>query len=239
MTNGTDFVAIAGGITGREHLRARRDGQDGFAVVNAPDVCAAVVTDGCSSGKVSEVGARLGAIWIAQRIGVVFPREPDPDRAAARVTADLIEHLRAAVPRTGEAIDPSIVAEMFLFGFLAAVVTPENAVVFGVGDGVVWIDGRTITIDPGPDNAPPYPAYALLGRPIAPAILHRGSTSTTETIAIATDGAVEVAGDPLDALVREPKLGQNPSLLRKRLLVLSDRGLLWDDTTLAIVRRRS
>ena len=66
------FVALAGSVTGRDHLWAHRDGQDGFALVAKPDVTAVIVTDGCSSGRQSEVGARLGARMPQQLLGRAF-----------------------------------------------------------------------------------------------------------------------------------------------------------------------
>lgn len=92
------FTAAAGSVTGRDHRRAHRDGQDGFALVATPKVTAAIVTDGCSSGPTSEVGARLGATWIAQRITRVFSSAAahlDPVGGARAVTSGLVDHLDA------------------------------------------------------------------------------------------------------------------------------------------------
>src|SRR6185295_18687753 len=73
MTLSESFVVAAGTVTGRDHLRAKRDGQDGCAIVARPDLVAAIVTDRCSSGTKSEVGARLGAAWIAALVEEHFP----------------------------------------------------------------------------------------------------------------------------------------------------------------------
>ena len=236
------FAAVTGSVSGRDHRHALRDGQDGVGQLAAAGITAVVVTDGCSSGRTSEVGARLGAAWLVELLSRRFAAG-DPAEAARHVTRALVRRLRV-VARSMSArggIDPRVVGDMLLFGFLAAVVTPENAIVFGVGDGIVWIDGRTTQIDPGPDNAPTYPAYALLGATIEPRILHLGPASDVDTIAIATDGAdelLEPGSDPsLDALVADDRLLSNPSLLRKRLVALSDRGRFRDDATIGIVRR--
>lgn len=232
------FLAITGGITGRDHLHARRDGQDGSSRVTTEHLTAAIVTDGCSSAPHSEVGARLGAAWLAASIANHFTPSANPRAAANEVTTNLLERIRSALP-TPTPTDS--LATFFLFGFLAAVITETDAIVFGIGDGLVWIDGHRTVLDPGPDNAPPYPAYALLDHPppIAPSILHHTPTSAIQTLAIATDGAAAIPPTDLTTLVTDPKLFTNPSLLRKRLHVLADRGLLWDDTTLGIVRRAS
>jgi hypothetical protein len=246
------FVASVGSVTGRDHRRACRDGQDGYAVVALPNVTAAIVTDGCSSGRTSEVGARLGAAWIADLIARSFcpqksDRDLDLEQAARDVTTGLTTHLEEVARSLSKdgvhgahgAIDPNVVGEMLLFGFLAAVATEKGAIVFGVGDGMAWIDGVATVIDPGPENAPMYPAYALLGATIEPRVHHLGDNA--DTIVVATDGVEELlktgGSDAFETLVRDDRLLANPSLLRKRLIVLSDRGLFWDDATIGIVRR--
>ncbi len=238
------LAAVTGSVSGRDHRRALRDGQDGVGLLATPGVTAVIVTDGCSSGRTSEVGARLGAAWLVELLSRGFAGA-DPAEAARDVTRALVRRLRV-VARSMSArggIDPQVVGDMLLFGFLAAVVTPESAIVFGVGDGIVWVDGRTTRIDPGPDNAPTYPAYALLGATIEPRIFHLGRASAVDASAIATDGAdelLEPESDPsLDALVTDERLLSNPSLLRKRLVALSDRGRFRDDATIGIVRRWS
>lgn len=249
MTLSSLFAAAAGSVTGRAHRLAERDGQDGFALVARPDVVAAIVTDGCSSGRQSEVGARLGAGWVAALVPACF--EGVRDEASARAAADsLTERLVARIDlgarslHPEDALDPAVLAESFLFGFLAAVVTREIAIVFGVGDGVAVVDGAPTVLDPGPDNAPPYPAYALLGAPVAPAILHVGPTEALAFAAVATDGAAPlVAPTPdrpaLAELAADPRLSRNPSLLRKRLVVLADRATFGDDATVATLVRRT
>lgn len=236
MTLSEGLVVAAGSVTGRDHLRAGRDGQDGFAVLvnRKADVVAAVVTDGCSSGRTSEVGARLGAAWIATLVEERFGEVKDEDGArfaAKRVVDALVERLRDLSATLGSRAD--VVGEMLLFGFLASVITENVAIVFGVGDGLASIDGKVTVIDPGPDNAPAYAAYALLGTPIEPRVLFVGKA---DAIAVATDG---VDATTLRELAVDPRLDRNASLLRKRMNVLAEEGRFHDDATVAVIRRRA
>ena len=233
MTLSDGLVLAAGSVTGRDHRRAQRDGQDGFAVVAKPNVVAAVVTDGCSSGRTSEVGARLGAAWIATLIEERFAGVSDEDAAriaAQRVVDDLVRRLGDLSATLGSSAQ--VVGEMLLFGFLAGVVTDAIAIVFGVGDGLARIDGNVTVIDPGPDNAPTYAAYALLGARIEPRVLFIGAA---ECIAIATDG---VDATTLGELAADPRLEKNASLLRKRMNVLAEEGRFDDDATVAVIKKR-
>jgi hypothetical protein len=236
MTLSDELLVAAGSVTGRDHRRAERDGQDGFATISSAkaDVVGAVVTDGCSSGKTSEVGARLGAAWIAALIEERFAAVSDEDsaRAAAQgVVEALVRRLQDLSLTLGAG--EGMVGDMLLFGFLAVAVTRNVTIVFGVGDGLAFVDDEVTVIAPGPENAPTYAAYALLGARIEPRVLFVGRATA---VAVGTDGV-----DPrtLGELAIDPRYDANPSLLRKRMNVLAAEGRFDDDATVAVVRRRS
>jgi hypothetical protein len=242
MTLSGEFLTAGGSVTGREHRRAERDGQDGYALVAGDEVLAAVVTDGCSSGRKSEIGARLGAAWLAALIEQHFSGAPSEDaarEAVASASAALLirlELLARSLDSRGD-VRAARVEEALLFTFLAAVVTPTVTVVFGIGDGVVLVDRAISVIDAGPDNAPPYAAYGLLGERIAPRLHFLGPTAGVDRVAVATDGLQ--AEPALPDLANDPRYATNPSLLRKRLVVLCDQGRLSDDATVAVIARRA
>lgn len=234
----TLFAVAAGSVVGRAHRLVERDGQDGYACVATERVAAAIVTDGCSSGRTSEIGARVGAAWLAAIVERRFEvNDIDPEVAANDTCDELVERLgllaRSMHPH-GD-VEAAIVGEALLFGFLAAVVTKEHAIVFGIGDGTVLVNGEVDAIDPGPANAPPYAAYALLGKRLAPRIHFLGRAADVRVLAVATDGLVPTAC--LRDLADTKKVHVNPSLLRKRLLVLAGEHRFADDATVAVVRR--
>lgn len=247
-----EVVAAAGAVPGREHLRVGRSAQDGHAVRTGPDLAVVVVTDGCSSGAASEVGARLFADVLVRLVAKHAPAlrsESDAAAFAGAVTTDLVTTLEAlagaldhALPEPARPSRAAQVERFFLFGFLAAVLTPDVAVVFGVGDGVVVTEDAVTVLDPGPDNAPPYPAYAVLGRARdAAARVHVARPAAgVRWLAVATDGLAELPQGELVALASDARLAQNPSLLGKRLRVLSEgAGRFRDDATIAVLVRRS
>ena len=144
---------------------------------------------------------------------------------------------------------------MLLFGFLVAIVGCERTAILGVGDGLLSVNGSVVEIDPGPENAPPYLAYRLVGGslaatvPTTPRVHFSGLTAAIDTILIATDGARDLQARATQNL-RDGAVGDvaqfedddrylnNPSLLQKRLRRLGDtEGLLPDDTTIALLRR--
>jgi hypothetical protein len=260
----SSVVAAEGCVVGREHRRVGRDGQDGHASRVGPRAAVAVVTDGCSSGASSEVGARLFAAVVSQ-LAYDHVLEAldgpdgtlDPEALARGVTADLVARLDVVlgvlVPcgEGGDGRDAAgaraaarAIERFLLFGFLVAVVAGETAFVFGVGDGVIVTEDEVVVIDPGPENAPPYAAYALLtpdavGSAPLPRVHVVRPGRTMAWIAVATDGLAALPEASLLALASDARLAKNPSLLGKRLRVLAEAGTFHDDATMAVLTRRS
>jgi hypothetical protein len=246
------FIVAAGSVQGREHARLQRNNQDGVAVSVTPERIVAVVSDGCGSGRSSEVGARLGAAWIAAQLPRFADGAPDAATLGARLTDGLAGYLRLIADGLGGT--PDVLHDYLLFTFLAALVEPERTWVLGVGDGVVSVNGAASWLDAGPDNAPPYVAYRLLGDPrlaFVPCVHHAGPTVDLHTLAIGTDGLADLEarkGEPLGdgqpqgglaQLVDHPQHLVNPSLVHKRLCALGERHRrLRDDATLVVIRRR-
>lgn len=224
-------------MTGREHVRLARNNQDGLGVAVEDGVIAAVVTDGCSEGRASEVGAKLAASWLAAWAPFhARAAEFDPRRFVPAIAGGLIRELEMFVCSLSAkpGIDPALIQEFFLFTFLMVVITEARATVFGIGDGLFAVDGVSTILDDGP--APRYLGYRLLGRGVEPTIHFDAAICEVQSIILGTDGARELA---LEEFLIEPKYLDNPSLLHKRLNALGAvRGQLIDDTTLVMVRRR-
>ena len=255
------FFATSGSVTGREHARLGRNNQDGVALAARGDLLVAVVTDGCSSGKWSEVGARIAARWLVEWT----PHYLRPATGASRESElrDLTTGLLRYLVMTGSWLSANeeswmaTLQDYFLFTFLVAVVTPAETLVFGIGDGVLSVNGRITVVDPGPDNAPPYVVYNLTTRAlpaslrVAPIVHCRLPTRALRSLIIATDGASELVARQsrpltdgttvggLEPFETESRYVRNPSLLHKRLVVIGDRHrCLFDDTTLVLIRRK-
>jgi hypothetical protein len=144
------------------------------------------------------------------------------------------------------------VHDHFLFTIVGIAVTPTLTAVFAIGDGVVAVGSEVRELGPFPDNSPPYLAYDLLDptRETAFALEALLPTSDVTSLAVATDGAVELPG--LASLATDDRIFRNRDALRRRLFRLSDErlsvdwaagrlerdgGRLADDTSVAVVRR--
>lgn len=262
-----DFSVVQGTVTGAEHLRLGRGNQDGVATGATADALAVAVTDGCSEGRYSEVGARLAAEWLAAAAPAKWraARErPEPFvRSLSRGLAGLVHDVAG---RFGPRPVRDVVAELFLFTFIVAVVGRERAAIVGVGDGVYMVDGRITVLDAGPDNAPSYIAYDVVGasHAVAPRVHYVGPASDFDSLLIATDGAADLRTMPtpaeagldcvdhrwkldaadgpffvLDHFASFPKYRRNKSLVHKRLQVMGRYGRLPDDTTVAAIFRKA
>ncbi|MBN1209138.1 MAG: protein phosphatase 2C domain-containing protein [Myxococcaceae bacterium] len=259
------FDIAAASVIGREHVRAGRNNQDALSVRAEGGVLAAVVADGCGSGAHSEVGAQLGARCVAEAaLDVLKGGTPVEDAGFLEaVRARVLKFLTTLTAQLGS----SLVGEHLLFTIVGAVITPERTLVFSAGDGLWVLNGAVHPLGPFPNNAPPYLAYGLLS-PGAVPLERQALVATEEVMALmlGTDGAADLAKlsearvperdepvGPLSQYWTDARYFQNPDALRRRLALLGREsvradftahrlvrtpGLLADDTTLIVLRRR-
>jgi len=247
------YHVLQGTIIGREHVRLGRNNQDAAAVRRRPDVVAVVVADGCSSGRFSEVGARLGASFLAERLAATRPEDAAGVRGSVAALRDFLRTVAVGVLQGDVDGLSAAVHDHFLFTLLGAVITRTRAIVFGMGDGVYSINGRPTVLDAGPDNAPPYLGYDLLAKTAdesGVAVHADMPAAEVRTLLIGTDGLVDLmqraheplaSGEPQGGLAQfeiDDGLLKGPLLLQKRLVVLGETNRrLRDDTTVVVVRR--
>jgi len=256
------FIATAGSVIGREHVRLHKNNQDGVAIAADGDAIVAAVADGCSSSKYSEVGARLAAAWLA-RSTLMYAQGATPAERADALGQGLLDFVGSVcfqMSPGGMAID-DLLHHYFLFTYLVVLMTPDSTWISGQGDGVFAVNGRVTVLDSGPENAPRYLAYrladparlrggtaAMSGRP---ATLFYGATADVKSVVIGTDGVSDLIdgadtplsdGEPqggLEQFLEDPRYVTNPSLVHKRLIVIGDaHGRLRDDTSLVVIRRK-
>ena len=256
------YMAAAGSVIGREHVRLFKNNQDGVAIAAEGDTIVAAVTDGCSSSRYPEVGARLAAAWLA-RSTLTYAQGATPAERADALGQGLLDFIGSVcfqMSPGGMPID-DLLHHYFLFTYMVALITPDSTWISGQGDGVFSVNGRTTVLDSGPENAPRYPAYrladpsrlkggtaAMAGRP---ATLYYGATADVKSLVIGTDGLNDLIDHADEVLMdggRQGGLEQfeedgryllNPSLVQKRLIVIGDgHGHLRDDTTLVVIRRK-
>lgn len=217
---------------GREHVRLGKNNQDGVCTLVRDGTAVAVVADGCSSQPSSEVGARLGARRLANVL--LESNAVSLDALAEFAVTDLSAWLGVFFGALG----PGALEDFGLFTVLAAVQRGNDALVFSVGDGAAFIDGRVVQLDAGEENAPAYVAYRLIGGNAPIVTLHRGPATR---IALMTDGFggwLSATPSELPSLLEEPLVWTNPVHLQRRLNVLRETHRFTDDATLAVLDTR-
>lgn len=157
------FEIAAGSITGNDHRWSGKNNQDAFAYCQDENKIIAVVCDGCSQGKHSEVGAKIGAKIITRNIQdnikPFFRYTPEEAIEASRVeTLHQIRELALGM-RMEEDSFSQLVVDYFLFTVIGVVITPKTTVIFSIGDGLYAINGMMFRLGPFPNNEPPYLAY--------------------------------------------------------------------------------
>ncbi len=250
------FGVTSGSVIGREHVRLGRNNQDGHAIRAEEQRLAAVVTDGCSSSKFAEVGARLGACFIAsEALRRMRSGKPAGMDLAYAVTRGLVSYLDTVAK--GLASDDSereaLVGDYLLFSFLCLAIDGQRACIFGVGDGVYSLNGDIRTLDPGPDNAPSYAGYLIMNGPTrsaSPTMHVVTPVENVETMLIGTDGLLDLDRTPdtilkdgnrqggIEQFEEDATLLATAGRLQRRLSILGEiNGRMRDDTTAIVVRR--
>lgn len=262
------FEVAAGSVAGRTHTLTGRPNQDAFAHRSAPFGLVGVVCDGCGSGAHSEVGAAIGARIVVEQAmaeieaGADLGDEATWDRVRARTLAAL-----SAVARAMGEPCARIAADLFLFTVLGVAVSRDKIAVFGAGDGIFALGEESVVIGPFPGNAPPYLGYGIAGEGPRISVHRAIAAEDFSAALVGTDGAVDYRSlegtprpggrgevvKPLRELWSDDRYFRNEEAIGRALRLVNrdvqtprwaDRrierqpGLLEDDTTILVVRRR-
>ncbi len=271
------FEIAAGSIIGNDHRWNGKNNQDASCCYADEKCIIAVVCDGCSEGKHSEVGAQIGAKLIVQNI------RKDLNLAFAPSLRDLVEinrqetlnQIKGLAMAMQENSLSQLVTDYFLFTAIGVVITPLMTIIFSLGDGIYTINGMTFRLGPFPNNEPPYLAYDGLVKSslekTTPGLLQFQinefvPTDAVDAVLIGTDGVINLAesaefkmpgkdekvGD-LSQFWLDDRYFANWDMVRRKLFLVNkeavqpiwseqrfvrEKGLLPDDTTLVVIRRK-
>lgn len=260
------FEIAGGSVAGRDHRKGiPRNKQDTFCVRQTKYGTVAIVADGCGSGKHSEVGARLAVRLLSTALDRYLARGLQPNgQLLARAGQELLSSLHMLAKDMGESLS-EVVHNHFLFTLIGMVSTASTTMFFSLGDGVLVINDETTILDSGPDNAPDYFGYRLLGKHLEFNIVRTMPTCEVERFLLGSDGVVamienaerhlpgtsEVLG-PLSQFCENDKYFRAGDIGIERRLNLAARdwpkrtdsgqyvmesGFLPDDTTLVVGRK--
>ncbi len=198
------FEVAAGSVIGRTHRLRDRPNQDAYQVRQTERSLIAVVADGCSSGRYSQIGSQLGVNAVVQGLSQALLRSPSCQNSDfwQAIHQAWLEQLRAFIAAMGGDA-ASVIQDYGLFTIVGVCMTPELTSIFAIGDGIIGLNGSISILGPFPDNAPPYLAYGLGDWNSGQAglqLLSQCPTETVNSVLIGTDGVqdlLEVAGKPM------------------------------------------
>lgn len=236
-------------IPGSDHTMPGKPGwknnQDALLLYEDEDVIFGIVSDGCGSGKFSEVGAQIGVRILGKLINESLSRSKKID--FDRIRMKLLGQISVLATSMGDSFS-EIINDFFLFSLVGFVVTQEIVTIFYCGDGMYAINGNVTKLGPFPKNAPPYVSYSLAGdqNPIIETVTFE--TENVDSLAVGTDGTdfVPKLEEELSVWLKTDVLFKNPDVLRRRLALMNlekiEDGVLTsgpfkDDTTLIIARK--
>ena len=236
---------VSASVVGREHIRLWMNNQDGIAKgkveINGKEHLYAVVTDGCSEGLHSEVGAKLLARFIVGEIPVILFCGTTLEELPKALFMRCIGYLRGIAAQTviGDQQEMvSFIKNYLLCTVVGFVMDDESCVVFHAGDGVIVVNDTVCRINQ--DNKPRYLAYHLVDRRYLvqqSASQPEGfeafyfSLKTLDRLVIATDGLDEKALPSLNGF------GKDIQLLRELKGLSRNAGCFSDDCSLVIAER--
>jgi hypothetical protein len=232
------YEIAAGTVQGASHRRAGKNSQDAFGWALSDEGLIAVVCDGCSSGRHSEVGAQLGARLLLNALYRELPLRDEDPSLWQRLQENVLSSLRIVAELLGGELDAAA-RDYLLFTVVGVLITPRTSWIFVLGDGVVFVNEQRVALGPYADNAPPYLAYRLFEathptKSVELLPLCQLPTSELRSVLIGTDGVCdlidakertipgskEVVG-PIEALWQNDGLFKGQDACRRRLARLN------------------
>lgn len=248
------WTTVQATVPGRDHVLRGRNSQDAQRFLQHGDTWIGVVSDGCSAGTSSEVGSQLATNLLPTALLRRLSRDQEWTPSILEdALSDLLGRLDLLL--TGLAHSPSerrtAIRDHFLFTLLGAIHHRGKIQIFGLGDGILGVNGVELPFSDVDGHSPAYLGYALLPEVDLghlPLYLHPVlDAREVEHVLLASDGA----GDLARMGPEVPSIGEiasqeiyltNPDMARRKLAQIQRRRRgpwLPDDTTLLVIRRKS
>jgi serine/threonine protein phosphatase PrpC len=208
----TMFSTLTGSTIGNYHKNRGNNSQDASAIAHHGQRTALVLADGCGAGAHSEVGAKLAVAMLAQRLAA----GEDLTTALAAITSVLATVAEQICPVPDQYV--ATVTNYLLFTLVGAVLAPDYAFAFAIGDGVVaWQTDQAsqIKLLTAANNAPDYLAYVLFGQSYS--IWRQDWPQPPQKLLLASDGLTADVAHDLVPVLWHDDMWHNPQNLQRYL----------------------
>lgn len=229
-------------IIGTSHRRMKYKNQDASSVKETENLIVGIVCDGCGSSAHSEVGAQLGARFIANKCIELFSKDSFDAKQLCR---EIVHYLHQFTSISCVGSIDEFVDDYLLFTIIGFVVKPITTHLFWAGDGVTIVNDQVKIIDQA--NRPKYLAYNLLGDK-TDIEHHKFNTKMIDRLLIGSDGVENiisnqgktfgnnVAVSSINELFEHEQFFSHPAALSKFLSDLeATESILFDDTTMILL----
>src|SRR3989344_937542 len=163
------FVLRVGQVSGRDHIFSKINCQDAYASLQIKlgdgVYNIGVISDGCSEGKNSEVGAKLACSFSVSNISRLLEQKVYLGKIPFLLFKNQITFLRRVINQYKFSSYPDrleFIKNHLLFTQIGFIQGYENTIVFAYGDGLVTVNNNVDFRDQG--EAPYYPAYHLIDK---------------------------------------------------------------------------
>jgi hypothetical protein len=238
------YSAADASIIGTTHRRMKYNNQDASYFICDDNIIVGIVCDGCGSAAHSEVGAQLGARFIAAKCIELFRDSPfDVERLAKQIET----YLKGLASICSVGKTREFILDYLLFTLIGFVVKQDLTHIFWAGDGVVMVNDELTIIDR--NNRPEYFAKTLLGEEIE-IEHHIYDTHTINHLMIGTDGVEAIITNQgvsignkvsvleISDLFLKEHFFSKPAALPKYLSDLeATESILLDDTTVILLKK--
>lgn len=243
----THFSLRSGQIIGRGHLISGKNRQDAissgdFETKSGKRVIYAVICDGCSQGKSSEMGASLAANFLGRQIEKLSKANISIDKIPAilhKRVLGFLKNLLGKISFGDEVARNNFILENMLFTVLGFILIESEIAIFAQGDGVFIVNDEITVRDEG--NIPHYVAYNLMPKKyfgenenvvVTSFDTFRFDLLEIEKLAIASDALGEEIG-----FTKELWGYKNPSGLQRKMNVMSDNHKFHDDLSVITLEK--
>lgn len=203
----------------------------------------AIVSDGCSSGNKSEVGANLLSYLCGNYILSYLQQNPDRDIKTMldNIFQDLVLYVKNSLPIGFPELQ--FIGDYWLATILGVIIYRNKCYKFSCGDGIYCIDDKYTVIDQ--NNYPKYLAYAAISDPIGynidlnciPYSFNFEEFEEFNKVMISTDGFENHKNSNLETL-REKQWDKTKAQFTKWARLCSNQGYFYDDCAIIAIERK-
>ncbi len=248
-----DFIITSGSIIGSHHRNIYKNNQDAISITQTEKGIVAIISDGCGSGKHSEVGAKLVSVFMSNYSLKLLEKINESDNKSIKkifenFNIQIINFIKSIVNQIG---DNLFVREFMLFTTMGVIITEKKTILFTLGDGVYILNNKVTILDN--NNAPDYIGYNLIENSNNPSLIIQETIQTEDVnnIMLCSDGVSDILRNStvilkdgysvggLNQFILDEIYIKNTLSLQKRLTFIGGfNNILRDDTSIILIKRK-